>query len=500
MIIVFCLLLIYAPLDWGGRHMRAATLVHFLVVIVYLIAIFSRSFVWYKFPKDIVNKLQNKICEDKLATLAVFVKKYSSGLNRFKVFSKKDLFSKLQSLELNDEEIELVLEQSTKNASTGYIAPYLAPFLLLFLCWAFLSTTASICIRPSFEELIRLTDYIILTWIISSYFDKKSSIPVISTIIISGSIVSFLGIFFLLLSGSSPGMEFRAYSTFYQSDAFAGYLLLIAPLSICLSFLSGPFWRRVFLMVGGVIFISCLFLSQSRGAWLCLIVVIVVILVGLRKQKFLLILMKIVFFLGAAWLFASFFPHPDQGTPSQLILDKIGSISNLEQSSVVARFQFWIGAVKIAIKNPFLGIGLGNFGRVYPVFQENVLYFSHYTHNYYAQIAAETGIVGFAFLMLIVFVILFWGLKLIIRGEMKDNDHYLISLGLFSSILASMMHSFIDVDWNFPAIPHLFWIQVGLFFVFISEFLPVKRFHLFKNSKLILTTIKVVVAIFEPRK
>ncbi len=239
-----------------------------------------------------------------------------------------------------------------------------------------------------------------------------------------------------------------------------------------------------------------------------------------------------------------------------LLLTERELITNLEHSSVTARFQFWVGAVKIAFANPVAGVGLGIFGRVYPRIQQNVLYFSHYTHNYYAQIAAETGIAGFIFFMLVICTILFWGFNLILKGELMsyyeidtgnlaslaasmpvepsklaglqslkyiefkredfikeldkfnftneqietvlfyvEKNYYIIAIGLFAGLLGSMMHSFIDVDWNFPAIPQLFWIESGMFFVFISSMLPEKTYNFLSNSRFIPSLTRVITVI-----
>jgi tetratricopeptide (TPR) repeat protein len=407
--------------------------------------------------------------------------------------------------------------------------------------------------RPSIEELIRLMDYMILLWLMASVSDKILLNSVITVIVIAGAIISFLGIIFLLFPGVQ---DFRMYSTFYQSDALAGYLLILLPLVICLSNGKVSFWPKVFLMVLSVIFLSCIFLTQSRGGWIAIIVVLLMLLAGLRKQGFGLVLFRLSFYIISAVIFVYFFPSVTSSNPMNAVIDRAGTIADLEHSSVTARFQFWAGAVKIAFENPVTGVGLGNFGRVYPRFQQNVLYFSHYTHNYYAQIAAETGIAGFIFFMLIICTILFWGFKLILKGELKwyeidnrsfnslltdkvidpfklaglksleyiefkgeelvkklgemnftqdeieailfytEKNYYVTALGLFAGMFASMMHSFIDVDWNFPAIPQLFWIEAGMFFVFISSILPERKYNFLRKNRFIPSVTIVITVIF----
>jgi hypothetical protein len=63
------------------------------------------------------------------------------------------------------------------------------------------------------------------------------------------------------------------YSTFYQSDALAGYLLILLPLTISISNGKVSFWPKVFLMVLSVIFLSSLFLPSTRGGWIAVIAV-----------------------------------------------------------------------------------------------------------------------------------------------------------------------------------------------------------------------------------
>ena len=458
--------------------MRAATLVHLLVVLLFFLAIFIKKVYWFKIDGETLKKLKDKLSPAGLEALG-------SVMDR--EFLEGKLRKELAKLRFKEKEIKLILENASKEEKINYSTPYLAPYIILFISWAFLSTYFSVCLRPSVEELVRLTDYMMLTWITAGFIDKRSSPYMILVILFSSLIVALAGILFLLLPGVD---DFRAYSTFYQSDAFAGYLLLTIPLLICLSCGKFSFWPRVFYMVLGVLFTSCLYLAQSRGAWLCFIVILAVIFIGMRKKGLLVAVFKIFFFLIFSYAFVHFLPSGGDVQAVEQVFERATEVGNLEHSSL-ARLQFWAGAVKIAWDYPVTGIGLGNFGRLYPRFQQEVYYFSHYTHNYYAQIAAEMGIVGFIALMTLIFAILFIGVKLIFKGDtwaktsenqifekklksektsiivraaiyisqfledLSYNNQYIVSLGLFCSILASMMHSFIDVDWNFPAIPQL---------------------------------------------
>jgi O-antigen ligase len=64
--------------------------------------------------------------------------------------------------------------------------------------------------------------------------------------------------------------------------------------------------------------------------------------------------------------------------------------------STIERLAHWQAAIRMMEANPWLGVGFGNYVAAYPDFRlllwENAL---GHAHNYYLNIFAETGVLGF---------------------------------------------------------------------------------------------------------
>ncbi|MFA5504717.1 MAG: O-antigen ligase family protein, partial [Vulcanimicrobiota bacterium] len=74
-------------------------------------------------------------------------------------------------------------------------------------------------------------------------------------------------------------------------------------------------------------------------------------------------------------------------------MDNLKSYDNSSQ----ARVQLWIAAAKMAVSNPWLGVGPGEFASNYPRYQTRFYYYSDSAHSAGLELASEVGIVGLAF-------------------------------------------------------------------------------------------------------
>ncbi|GIW21521.1 MAG: hypothetical protein KatS3mg068_0528 [Candidatus Sericytochromatia bacterium] len=117
------------------------------------------------------------------------------------------------------------------------------------------------------------------------------------------------------------------------------------------------------------------------------------------------------------------------------------------------------GAIKIFLDNPIIGTGLNSFSFVYTFYQEKPGYFSINPHNYYLQLLAETGITGFTVFLVFILSIIYLSFKAFKNSEDIFKG---IALGLLISIISSLIHISLDIDWTVVAIPVLFWLQVGI--------------------------------------
>ncbi len=106
------------------------------------------------------------------------------------------------------------------------------------------------------------------------------------------------------------------------------------------------------------------------------------------------------------------------------------------------RFMYWTGAWSIFKDHWLVGSGLWTFIELYP--QTGLKYTPPHAHNMYLQTLAETGLVGFGFLMACLIILFKTFVGIFKRGgaERKDIGFYIaISLSCF------LLHNLIEYNW-----------------------------------------------------
>jgi len=169
----------------------------------------------------------------------------------------------------------------------------------------------------------------------------------------------------------------------------------------------------------------------------------------------------------------------------------IRSFSNVGMSAD-ARFVFWMSAILIFLDNPWLGVGLGNYGflqNTYGPSSHKLLGFVPYeamantdwAHNELLQILCEAGVLAFCLLLFLLFLLL-WKIKTnFISRNSQFSPIFLYShLFLLPFIVQSMF------SWPLRSPPLLV-----LFFTFLAVLLsqyPLKKFSISSVSRKIVST------------
>lgn len=117
---------------------------------------------------------------------------------------------------------------------------------------------------------------------------------------------------------------------------------------------------------------------------------------------------------------------------------------------------------------PLFGSGAGTFYVVFPIYRgPGVETFFDYAHNDFAQLAAETGWIGFSILGLL--VLMSAGVALRAQWVRRDPLMRGMSFASFMGVLALMIHSWVDFNLQIPANAQLFTVLLAL--AWISLFL-----------------------------
>ena len=118
-------------------------------------------------------------------------------------------------------------------------------------------------------------------------------------------------------------------------------------------------------------------------------------------------------------------------------------------------------ALKIIQDYPAVGSGPGSFYTVFPRYRgpDVVALFEH-AHNDYAQFAAESGVIGFGLLGLMVT----WSLAVAIRAQYIRRDPLMRGLSFASimGIVAILIHSSVDFNLQIPSNALLFMVLLAL--------------------------------------
>lgn len=341
----------------------------------------------------------------------------------------------------------------------GIFLPKPAVFFVPFLSIA----AASMLWTPSLYE----TGYKAMLWL--SYFfvffaslrlfnTKKSEIKTkifADCLIFLATILSLIGLYFFTTAENAN--NFHLISTFYWHNSFAGFLIMILPISAVVFFSKSKKPHSYYYGFSFIISALALALTYSRGAWLGMTAAIFITALAFRKSRpdFKNAGKKILIsFLSVMALFMII-------EYSQMEkIKRFGGISDAPaetrlENSVTARLNYFSSAVKIFKKFPVLGAGFGAFPLFHSEYQNDIRFFATDPHNFYLKILSETGVIGFAAFLLL------------IRGAFYNNRHLNplsdspalsgvipaknLSMGFFCGLAAALIHIAMDVDWEFSA-------------------------------------------------
>lgn len=315
--------------------------------------------------------------------------------------------------------------------------------------------------------------YGVLTFIlVIHYFGKKDIRLLIGFCIIPAVIASLYGIAQYTnldpLNWMIPGYFKRGLmvSFFGHKNYFAIFLLLMIPLSIFQALTSEKKMSAVIFIVSTGIMVLALVLSKSRGA---IISFFLAVLIGsilyvlknrgnfLREAKTRKILISLILLSFLLVLFL----------PEDIRRDFKGSAPNL-----VIRFTYYRAALEVIGRNPFLGVGPGNFMISYPLNKKHKVYTDdpnqvlNHVHNDFLEIWAEYGLVALlAYLGILGCFIKDW----VKRYRTADETRQQVTLILIlSSVVSYTICSQATVAGRYISSSFYFWTVLGIGILYLS--------------------------------
>ncbi|MCL2216845.1 MAG: O-antigen ligase family protein [Defluviitaleaceae bacterium] len=241
-------------------------------------------------------------------------------------------------------------------------------------------------------------------------------------------------------------IQFRAWSTFDNSNVYGTFLVLMIPLSIALIFYA----RRILLKIcaAGItlLLLAALGLTFSRGSYVAVAVAVALFVLILERRA-------IVLFVGGLFVLPFVLPTA--------VLNRLLSILDFTDSSTMYRLAIYRGALRLLGDFWMFGIGQGvdAYNRAAPLHALAGVHAAH-SHNLFLQIFLETGIVGFLAFM-VVLALFFHGQFSFMR-KAADSRRRILSAAMTSAVVGFLVMGLFDFPFHNYSVMLAFFLFLGL--------------------------------------
>lgn len=234
--------------------------------------------------------------------------------------------------------------------------------------------------------------------------------------------------------------SWRSTGTIGVPNAFGAYLIAFIPILVRMAFFTEIKYKILWMGVV-VMALGSLFATFTRGAWLALVVTMVIyFIIDLRKkklsrkQKQAFLILSMIFALAMSVKYG------------HVITDRL---SNSKEALVSSDRHSRIGLARDAIRimraHPVFGVGLNN----YRYHADKRTQGTKIVHNLYLLVWSQQGTPGFVFFMLIHGLIFIIGRKVIAA---RDPIVYHMGVGVLSGYTGLMIYHMVAPDYRLPMV------------------------------------------------
>ena len=345
-----------------------------------------------------------------------------------------------------------------------HFPPLSFPFAL-FLGAALLSMTGATSLEASIKEFVKWFEMFAVYVYVANNLDEAKTKRLLVVMFLAGMSQAAIGVYQFLFRAGPEGFELfgrfmRAYGTFEQPNPYAGYLALIIP--VALGVVSGfkfkvqgsmraqllTFNFELAALLALAAMLTAVVMSWSRGAWLGVGAGMIVTIIVQSRRAFILSIiaafgLTFVILLSSINLIPTAIADRFAGIGDYFgVFDVRGVKVDDANYAIVERMAHWQSAAMMWAGNPALGVGIGNYAAAYPRYSlprwDDPL---GHAHNYYLNIAAETGTLG-----LLTYLVLWasalgqsWRAVRTSSGIWKS-----VAAGLLGTLVALSMHNVFD--------------------------------------------------------
>lgn len=290
-----------------------------------------------------------------------------------------------------------------RDREASQVPLYLMLSILALLGVMFLSMTVAISRTDSLKEIAKWLEFLVLVLFGAQYLRTRRHIWILALFIIAAAITqAFFGyaqaIFDLGPQSFVRSFALRIYGTFDQPNPYAGYLNMALAVTLAITLLGRDWLTRAIAGIASALIGGAMLLTQSRGGQIALLAALVfIVLVGIPRIRIWMRLVIVGLFLFIEGLLTGLIPLYLFGQVERFLgLVNIDLQDPSPQDfSTAERLAHWIAGINMYLTHPLLGVGIGNYPDAYPNYAISIFVnpLGH-AHNYYINIAAETGTIG----------------------------------------------------------------------------------------------------------
>jgi O-antigen ligase len=250
-----------------------------------------------------------------------------------------------------------------------------------------------------------------------------------------------------------PRMGGWIYGPYVNHNHYAGLMEMLVPIPLVLSLtkLASSKSRAAAAAVAAVM-VGTIFLSGSRGGMIAIVTELAILAILLIKQKrglpialgigaFLVLVVGLLTWIGGAEL-----------------SNRIATVGS-SHSEITGDLRRYINhdGLRMFVKRPVLGWGLGTFPVVYPRFRTFYTnFFVNEAHNDYLQLLVEMGLLGFG--TMIWFLVTLYARAIKKIGNWTAEVSGAVALACVLGLSGILVHSAVDFNLQIPANAALFYV------------------------------------------
>lgn len=335
-------------------------------------------------------------------------------------------------------------------------------YVIFFVLTLLIGTITSFTFADSAKITMVYLAYILFYFVlVNTVTDRKTWHALTVVFIVSAVLVGLYGILQNFIGVSSTAswvdeqmftdIKRRVYSTFDNPNVLGEFLVITIPVSLALFWSDRRYGHKLTYILAFLILAACMVFTWSRGAWLGVMLAVVL---------FVLVMDKRFILLGVAGLLV--IPLLLFGSDNP-IATRLLSIGNTGDTSTAYRVSIWMASVNMIRDFWLSGIGPGSgaFYMIYPKYALAGANFALHSHNLFLQITVELGILGITAFLIMIGAAVKSGLQSVVtRG--RHHSMNACTIALLAGFGGYLFQGLTDNVWYNYKMVLIFWMVLGL--------------------------------------